>query len=348
MTCWTTRSRPRLQSKPLVARRVDAALTQTLAKSTASSPTPTTLAGDGDKTAAETGTARPCVCSRPAPPAAPKAPEESNDAGAKLIRKIDDDAASLLQRLLPQDRINDPKAQQVAAAEASKQLLASDYVGGLAEKIKAFEKTLNLIYTRYKDNPDKHQFRNKVDRLTLINMMLLFKKDLALGKTLSSLYQMLLDVVKHTDPEAPDPMDFLREVSLTQYFDNPNLPNGGFTGLVNTLRIQASDSLNNTVRFISELRGVKYLMDKVGRAPEAEIIFVNATASEFMDWLNRDNLVQGQGRSRMLSDSLLKGTSDRAIAPALLYMTDLAFAHDRESENAPGSWGGSPDWRMCV
>ena len=83
-------------------------------------------------------------------------------------------------------------------------------MGGLAEKIKAFEKTLNLIYTRYKDNPDKHQFRNKVDRLTLINMMLLFKKDLALGKTLSSLYQMLLDVVKHTNPEAPDPMDFLR------------------------------------------------------------------------------------------------------------------------------------------
>ena len=60
----------------------------------------------------------------------------------------------------------------------------------------AFEKTLHLIYTRYDENPDKKTFRNKVERMTLINMMLLFKKDLGLGSVCSNLYQLLIDLVR--------------------------------------------------------------------------------------------------------------------------------------------------------
>ena len=202
------------------------------------------------------------------------------------------------------------------------------FVGGLSEDIAAFEKTLHLIYSRYNENPDKKTFRNKVERMTLINMMLLFQKELGLGRISSNLYHLLLDLVLHLDPENPDPMAFMREKSLTIYFDDADLDKGGITALRQTLEVQSAQSLENIVTFVSELRGVKYLMDTVASDRDAEVVVVNATANEFLDWVRTDNLIEGKGDHRLRSGYLVKtgSASNETIPPGLIYMTDIAFS----------------------
>jgi hypothetical protein len=207
-------------------------------------------------------------------------------------------------------------------------------VGGLSEDIAAFEKTLHLIYSRYNENPDKKTFRNKVERMTLINMMLLFQKELGLGRVSSNLYHLLLDLVLHLDPENPDPMDFMREKSLTIYFDDADLDKRGITALRQTLEVQSAQSLENIVTFVSELRGVKYLMDMVASDRDAEVIVVNATADEFLNWMRFDNLIEGQGEHRLRSGYLVKtgSASHETIPPGLIYMTDIAFTSNDKKD----------------
>jgi hypothetical protein len=215
--------------------------------------------------------------------------------------------------------------------QAKRQILDDKtFVGGLAENLRAFERTLHLIYTRYNGNPDKKTFRNKVERLTLVNIMLLSQKDLGLGKVYSSLYQLLLDLVLRLDPANPDPKDFLREHSLTQYFDDAKLddPDGlGITELRQTLRVQGRKSLENVVKFVSELRGMKYLMDAVQSDPQAEVVVVNSTATEFMTWLRGDNLTEDEGQGRMRAGRLVQTeqAAQGTIPPGLVYLTDIAF-----------------------
>ena len=210
-------------------------------------------------------------------------------------------------------------------------------VGDLAEGFKAFDRTLSVIYSRYLENPDKLTFRNKVERMTLINMMMLFQKDLGLGRVNSNLYHMLLDMVLHINPETLDPRDFMREQSLTRYFDDADLDSGksvgeeghGITSLRQTLEVQATDSLANIESFVSELHGVKYLLDRLRHDPQAEVIIVNATAGEFLTWFNDDNLKEGERyRGRLHSSNLASDNPDKAVIPGLVYMTDIAFGAD--------------------
>ncbi len=255
------------------------------------------------------------------------APEESL---TRLDHKIDD----ILDKLVTpaamgevEDVSRDDWIEEITA-KASKEVMKDEkFVGGLAGDLQAFERTLHLIYTRYDENPDKKTFRNKVERMTLINMMLLFKKDLGLGSVCSNLYQLLIDLVLHLDPEKPDPREFMRERSLTLYFDNADLEGGGITELRQTLEVQGIRSLQNIVTFVSELRGVKYLMDMVSHDPEAEVVVVNATVDEYLKWLQNDNLTPGQGLGRLRSGMLVKTNQafEQAIPPGLVYLTDIAF-----------------------
>jgi hypothetical protein len=161
-------------------------------------------------------------------------------------------------------------------------------------------------------------------------MMLLFQRELGLGQVSSNLHHLLLDLVQHLDPEKPDPRAFLREKSLTVYFDNADLEKGGFTDLMSTLKAQGYDNLEQTVDFVSELRGVKYLMDVVSEYGDrqAEIILVNATAREFLDWLQNENLRKTvESEARLQSGSLVTtgGKSQWLVLPGLVYLTDVAF-----------------------
>jgi hypothetical protein len=248
----------------------------------------------------------------------------------RLQKKIDE----ILEKL-PTETMTPQELDSWTAAASDQILEDKRFVGSLADDVRAFEKTMHLIYARYEDNPDKKTFRNKVERMTLVNMMLLFQKDLGLGEVSSNLYQLLLDMVLYLDPEKLDPRDFLRERSLTTYFDDADLADGGITALRETLDVQGKDSLANIVNFVSELRGVKHLMDAVAPDNEAEVIVVNATAAEFVNWLKADNLTSGEGRGRMRSGMLVKtgGRSDETVPPGLVYLTDIAFP-----DGAKGAW----------
>ncbi len=237
---------------------------------------------------------------------------------------------------LKQIRANKPeaKATDITDQEVFEEVRrAEDYqqfADRLADVVQIYEKTLHLIYTRYNANQDKKQFVNQVERMTLVNLMLLWQKDLGLGEVQSNLFRLLLDLVLKTDGEEPDGMKFLREHSLTEYFDDAQLRDGGFVELVRTLDIQAQKALENVVSFVSELRGMKYLMDTLEGDPEAEVIIVNADADEFLRWLHEDNLVAANEHAKGLFriGALSGDFSGEAIYPALVYMTDSAFGNN--------------------
>ena len=53
-------------------------------------------------------------------------------------------------------------------------------------------------------------FRNNVERMTLANLLLLFKEDLGLGRAFSNQYALLLDLIVAMNPESPDLQDFYK------------------------------------------------------------------------------------------------------------------------------------------
>ncbi len=264
-------------------------------------------------------------------------PSETADNQAPVVSEIEKSAKEAVQRVLSKAFGNTPPAkigptmEADLARDASKDLLGQPkFIETVKGNVRAFEQALFLIYQRYNENKEKTTFRNRVERLTLINMMMLFQKELGLGQVSSNLHHLLLDLVQHMDPDKPDPRAFLREKSLTVYFDNADIDNGGFTALVQTLRAQGFANLEQTKDFVSELRGVKYLMDVVAESgdPRAEIVVVNATAREFLDWLQKENLRTTVGsQARLRSGNLVKtgSESQSLVLPGLVYLTDVAF-----------------------
>lgn len=259
------------------------------------------------------------------------APEESPSRRSDIEQNAEEKVNSVLARLFPDGTPTNLKQSQVTkvVSDATEQLTQDgEFLAGVKGDVRAFEQALYLIYQRYNENAEKKTFRNRVERLTLINMMLLFQKDLGLGQVCSNLYHLLLDLIQHLDPENPDPKAFLAEKSLTVYFDNAVLADGGITRLRETLDAQAHLNLQSTVDFVSELKGVKYLIDAVANDREAEIIVINATAGEFLNWLRTDNLLDDRaGKMRLVSGNLVTNAqnSQKSIQPGLVYLTDIAF-----------------------
>ncbi len=239
--------------------------------------------------------------------------------------ELESDIDRIVGKMKP-PKLNTPDELDKWKKSALETLLADQtFLEKHAANLKVFGKVLDLIYRRYVENPGKKTFRNKVERMTLVNMMLLSQKELGLGRVCSNLYELLLDLVLFLDPEKMDPMDFIRSRSLTQYFDDAKLAGGGITDLRQTLEVQSVHSLRNIVSFVSELRGMKYLLDRVARDPETEVVVVNATADEFLDWVQRDNLTPNACKGRLRAEHLVTGRTDECILPGLIYMTDIAF-----------------------
>jgi len=103
-----------------------------------------------------------------------------------------------------------------------------DFMRDVHGNMDAFKEALHLIYSRYAiADADKLEFRNEVERLTLVNIMLLHQKDLALGTAPSNLYSLLIDLIKFTDPQNLDRSDFIKNVSLTRFFTEEQLKQTG-------------------------------------------------------------------------------------------------------------------------
>lgn len=249
---------------------------------------------------------------------------------------VSDDVTAMVRSFMK----SNPKRQKEDLLEAIRVSAEADQklVGKARDSVRIFSQILNVIYQRYRENQDKKSYMGRVERMTLANLMLSNQEALGLGGATSNLYSLLLDVVESMDPEVPDARAFIRDFSLTRYFDNDDLEKKphkklGITELRETLTAQTVESLRNTVSFISELRGVKYLLDIVSKDNRAEVVVVNATADEFQDWMVRDNLTGGQNAKQLLHSGFIIGAQRENACPGLIYMTDSAFP-----EGGKGAW----------
>lgn len=225
----------------------------------------------------------------------------------------------------------------------------------IPETLKAFNKLHHLIYTRYTEHRDsKQSFRNSVEKMTLLNLLLQFQKELRIGDKTSHLYRLLIDLVMHLDSEHPDPADFIREKSLTAYFDLDHAADGpnAITELFTTLEVQGNRSLKNIEAVVSELHGVKYLMDKVRQDSQAEIVIVNASAKEFLAWVDADNFTPNGGRGRLRPEISNNGDNGPTLFPGVIYMTDSAFGQEAgQVQSGKRTWleeMGSPSTRFTL
>jgi hypothetical protein len=289
------------------------------------SESPSTTGGGNDERSSEVASATAT---------ATEAQESPQEPLNFLDIKVDD----LIKQFKRELGASEPTAQQLKDIErrvGDTLINDADVMGELDRKLSAYERMMFLIYKRYAKNPHLKEFQRRVERMTLANMMLVFQRDLGLGKVFSSLYQLLLDMVLHVDSETSDLREFMEYHSLTSYFDGAVLDGNGITALRQTLDVQAGKSLRNIVALVSELWGVKYLMERARGSGDVELIVMNATAAEFLQWLRQDNLTSGVGRGRFQPGKLIAGGSEVATVPAVVYLTDLAFA-DGASDKA--SW----------
>jgi len=242
-----------------------------------------------------------------------------------LLNKIDE----ILAKLPEARKVGELIDSSSVVDDVTKEVIVSPEAKEFASDLQLLDQARHLIYTRYNEQKDKVAFRNNVERMTLANLLLLFKEDLGLGRGFSNQYALLLDLIVAMNPEAPDLQDFIRAHSLTEYFDNSDFQDNeghGFTRLTNILDSQSDRSLKNLVNIMSELQGIKYLLRQAPLNPNAEIVVVNATAGEFLDWLKADNLTPDQGSGCMRADQLVQGKqSNKLLLPGLIYFNDLAF-----------------------
>ena len=302
----------------------------------------TNAAGGADGGGGESAAAARVEAAAQGAPAA-EAPDENMDAFAPELSGLEERISGLVDRAMPSAFDQSPTpAERIALEGKVRKAVESDtdVIETAHDALKSYERALHMIYKRYNQNPDKRRYRNKVERMALINMMLLFQKELGFGKVLSNLYQLLLDLVQYLDPEEANLKesikDFMRQKSLSLYFDDAHLRqdkdgHSGVTSLRQTLKVQAENSLQNIVTFVSDLRGIKHLMDSVRGNPQAEVIVVNATASDFLKWLREENTQEGAAVQRMRLGGLVTTaqgdakSSDTVMPPGLVYLSDIAF-----------------------
>ncbi|MCP3916877.1 MAG: hypothetical protein GY711_15100 [bacterium] len=207
-------------------------------------------------------------------------------------------------------------------------LKSETFTTHLREDLELHERTLHQIYARYEKSAGRPEFASRVEKMTLELIMLENERELGLGLMCTNLYQLLIDMVEHLDPERPDLERFIRTVSLTRYFDADSLRGNGVTQLRKTLELQTIESFGNIVNFVSEIRGFEYMLEALqvsaGR-DDAEVIVVNATADEFLHWLRTDNLVENKGRGLLRAGKLVEPYADSSCHPSLVFMTPSAF-----------------------
>lgn len=200
----------------------------------------------------------------------------------------------------------------------------------LASLLDALDEALGLIYTTYCSDMSnsKPMFRNQVERMTLANFFMVHRNSIGLAENHSNLYNLLLDLVLYLDPENPKPFEQFvcnAEVTLTSYFQNQHLSTSNLSEIIKTIRQVIETGMKSITGFVSELWGVKYLLDCC-KSPNKEIYLLNLSYNEFIKWLIIANLGDG-------SEGWLRSGKELSItpgAPSVFCMCNSAFTSEGE------------------
>jgi hypothetical protein len=265
---------------------------------------------------------------KPAPPRPAAGAPDDEAPRSEHLEKIDAFVSHFLPAA-PDKPLTAESREQLTGQVVERVMADETFIGTLEKDFTAFDGLAHLIFRRYAEprNRSRKEFRRKVRRMTVLNLLLQEQAGLALGLGNSSYYQLLTDMVETIDEEDLDPEAFVREKPLTLYYDNETLQGGGMTALRQSLDVMGAESQRNLIGFLSELRGIEYLFSLLAGNEEVEIIIFNGSAADFTNWLRADSLTLNQGRGLMRLGGLLttNQASDRSIVPGLIYLTDSAF-----------------------
>ncbi|WEK34633.1 MAG: hypothetical protein P0Y53_19270 [Candidatus Pseudobacter hemicellulosilyticus] len=220
--------------------------------------------------------------------------------------------------------------QYISGSNENRQLARTEVEKIVKESTVIYQKSLSKIFEQYAGSMHLPAFKSKTEVLVLTWLLLLNKDKLHLGELGSNLYDLLLDLIEKLDTKDPDLGAFFAQNSLTKYI-SANLfseagqdgAGAGFKALRTLLDNQSTDNLGNIVQFVSELKGVKYLIDFASTyGSDCEVVVINAYHHEFLEWIKSEhhygNFLNPTG--------LANNNALNPKFPAMVFMTDLAFA----------------------
>jgi hypothetical protein len=216
----------------------------------------------------------------------------------------------------------------------------TDVAMGIQQIIEQAEQALADIRD-VRHNPETPAgFKRKCRRVALAEMMIAKNQSLGLGKPMSKLYELTLDLLVYG---ADQPDSFLRENSLTKYYD---ITDGlGLYNLFERLGIQADESREKMARLFSEVKGVRYLLEQVGNRlrDDCELFIFNGTGAEFLNWVNETN--EDASRQFWLESN---HASRHFILPGLIYVLESAYATDSGGPDQGGGFYGGDTFEGLV
>ena len=252
----------------------------------------------------------------------------ADDSRGKLAELIQELAGQVAPPPAPQ-----PGSQGDPPVDQAKGDLEPNVDIGIKRILEQAEVALAEIRAIRKSPETPDQFKRKCRRVAMAEMMIAKNQTLGLGKQLSKLYELTLDLLLY-GPDQPD--RFIQENSLTKYYD---IQDGiGLFNLFERLRIQAQESREKMARLFSEVRGVRYLFDQVGHRlkDDCELFIFNGTGNEFLNWVSETNA--DGGRQFWLQTNHAAG---HFILPGLIYVLESAYAYGSGGSGDDGAGPGT-------
>lgn len=246
------------------------------------------------------------------------APENNSDVEANDI----DDTIRTLANVEKSTLLNSLK---LYVTNENKVLAKTEIIDIVKNDVKSYYYSLSKIYKKYSDPDLLPEFKNKVEAMTLCQLLLINKNELHLEKAGTNLFDLLIDLVeKMNNPENPDLKQFFVDHSLTKYISFKHFGNNGvgFSALETVLKNQTEESLANVVQYVSELHGIKYMFDFLN-GNDCEVVVINAHGDEYINWI-KDNLDNGD--NNLLNPAgLANSNAGNPQFPIVTCMTELAF-----------------------
>ena len=201
----------------------------------------------------------------------------------------------------------------------------------------ALREAQHLVLQRYRERPDFEAYQGRVLKLAMMEQLLALGPQY-LGQRGSHLFRMLLELFE-VFVEGPITAErFIREKSLTLFYERRWLETHGISELRELYEEQASTSMERVQSYVSELHGLVYLIDRASTlGPDTCVTIFNGTIDQFDSWLAGAH-VQGNDGTPALRSSTFRQVNQGApdLLPGLVHVTELAFG--KSSRHTPMSW----------